>query len=81
MRCALILTRSPLSLARRLLLAAHQACDEHDLPMAAALLGLLELELQLGASAAERHAVQEALVAAHETLWSRRGLSQAALAA
>ncbi|WP_159996828.1 hypothetical protein [Roseomonas sp. 18066] len=65
------LHRPPPSLGRRLLLAAHQACDERDLRLAAHLLDLLELELNTRPGA-DRHSLREAMISMHEALWSMR---------
>ena len=56
---------------KRLLVAAHQACDLGTLDVAASLLSITEVVLmqpQLGSATAHRRAV-EGLVAAHERLW------------
>ncbi|ONG52214.1 hypothetical protein BKE38_14925 [Pseudoroseomonas deserti] len=71
MRCSPILHRSPLSLGRRLLLAAHQAADEQDIRLAGHFLALLELELA-HRPGADRHALRDAMILMHEALWSLR---------
>ena len=71
MRHTPVLHRPPLSLGRRLLLAAHQAADEQDLPLAAQLLAMLELELNTRPGA-DRHALRSAMICMHELLWFMR---------
>lgn len=64
--------------ARRLtdwtLLAFHQACDQADLEVAEALLGVVEMMLRRPPSdhRIDRRRNVQALVAAHERLWSMR---------
>ncbi|WP_419900074.1 hypothetical protein [Roseomonas sp. USHLN139] len=71
MRCTPVLHRPPLSLGRRLLLAAHQAADDQDLRLAAQLLAMLELELK-ARPGADRHALRDAMIYMHEMLWFMR---------
>jgi len=64
--------------ARRLtdwmLLAFHQACDQTDLEVAEALLGVVEMMLRrpAGDHRIDRRRNVQALVAAHERLWDMR---------
>jgi hypothetical protein len=58
-------------LSDKVLIAFHQACDDRDIDVARALLGLLELMAKRSPSLPdrrERH-VRDSLVAAHERLW------------
>jgi hypothetical protein len=56
------------------LLAFHQACDQSDLEVAEALLAVVEMMLRRppGLHGIDRRRNVQALVAAHERLWSLR---------
>ena len=68
----------PRPYARRLtdwtLIAFHQACDQADLEVAEALLGVVEMMLRRppGDHRIDRRRSMQALVAAHERLWNMR---------
>ena len=62
-------------LSDKILVAFHQACDQHDFEVAEQLLGVLEMVLERLPSAPNRrqqHNMETALVAAHERLWQLR---------
>jgi hypothetical protein len=59
-------------LSDKVLVAFHQACDEHDFGVAKGLLTVLEIALIHEPTDANRRRDGEGLVAAHERLWHLR---------
>ncbi len=58
-------------LSDKILAAFHQACDQNDVAVATALLGVLEFAMysSVGRGRNERHRDQKGLLAAQERLW------------
>jgi hypothetical protein len=61
-------------LSDKILVAFHQACDQHDFEVAERLLGVLEMALNHLPSVPDKRQGRdmETLVAAHERLWQLR---------